>query len=89
MSIVVGRRNLFSGWDALLVPRRFLLDLVRLRGGGFTGGGGDGDGDVSGVCFGEWGGVVGSVVADAVDVSVGDGVGLSCCCLLRLRVLAR
>ena len=49
LSIVVGRRDLFSGWDALLVPRRFLLDLVRLRGGGLAGGGGDGDGDVSGV----------------------------------------
>ena len=28
-----------------------------------------------------------NVVGDAVDVSVVDGGGLSCCCLLRLRVL--
>ena len=83
MSIVVGRRDLFSGWDVLLVPRRFLLGLVRLRGGSFVGGGvgdgdGDGDGDVSDVLLIEWGGVV------VGDVSVCDGCG----CLLRLRDLA-
>ena len=47
-SVGVDRRDLFSGWDVLLVPRRFLLDLVRLRGGGLAGGGGDGDGDGDG-----------------------------------------
>ena len=89
MSVGVDRRDLFSGWDVLLVPRRFLLGLVRLRGGSFVGGGvgegewdedgdGDGDRDVSDVWLIEWGGEV------AGDVSVCDGCG----CLLRLRDLA-
>jgi len=77
VSVSVDRRDLFSGWDVLLVPRRFLLVLVRLRGGSFVGGG-VGDGDVSDVLLIEWGGVV------VGDVSVCDGCG----CLLRLRDLA-